>query len=105
MDCCAAGLDISNVTHVIQYDLPNCIDDYVHRIGRTGRAGNTGLATAFINEKNKSLAAELLELLREVLPLSTMLPVAGQCSGVQFFSGPKLVHTRVCCNAKGNIPD
>jgi superfamily II DNA/RNA helicase len=64
-DVAARGLDISNVTHVIQYDLPNCIDDYVHRIGRTGRAGNTGLATAFINEKNKSLAAELLELLRE----------------------------------------
>jgi len=64
-DVAARGLDISNVTHVIQYDLPNCIDDYVHRIGRTGRAGNTGLATTFINEKNKGMVGELLELLRE----------------------------------------
>lgn len=64
-DVAARGLDISNVTHVIQYDLPNCIDDYVHRIGRTGRAGNTGLATAFVNDKNRSLVMELQELLRE----------------------------------------
>jgi ATP-dependent RNA helicase DDX3X len=38
----ARGLDIPNVTHVVNYDLPTDIDDYVHRIGRTGRAGNTG---------------------------------------------------------------
>ncbi|KAJ8110086.1 hypothetical protein OPT61_g6970 [Boeremia exigua] len=45
----ARGLDIPNVTHVVNYDLPTDIDDYVHRIGRTGRAGNTGIATAFFN--------------------------------------------------------
>ena len=43
----ARGLDIPNVSHVINYDLPSDIDDYVHRIGRTGRAGNVGIATAF----------------------------------------------------------
>eukprot|EP00668_Euglena_longa_P002014 GGOE01002343.1.p1 GENE.GGOE01002343.1~~GGOE01002343.1.p1 ORF type:complete len:663 (-),score=76.54 GGOE01002343.1:715-2499(-) len=64
-DVAARGLDINNVAHVIQYDLPNCIDDYVHRIGRTGRAGNTGLATAFLNEKNRALVGDLTELLRE----------------------------------------
>eukprot|EP00667_Euglena_gracilis_P002936 EG_transcript_2941 len=64
-DVAARGLDINNVTHVIQYDLPNCIDDYVHRIGRTGRAGNTGLATAFVNDKNRSLVQDLTLLLKE----------------------------------------
>ncbi|KAG0096164.1 DEAD-box ATP-dependent RNA helicase [Podila epicladia] len=61
----ARGLDIPNVTHVISYDLPTDIDDYVHRIGRTGRAGNTGIATAFLNRGNKGVVRDLLELLKE----------------------------------------
>ena len=61
----ARGLDIPNVKHVINYDLPSDIDDYVHRIGRTGRAGNTGLATAFLNRGNKNIIRELVELLQE----------------------------------------
>lgn len=61
----ARGLDIPNVTHVVNYDLPGDIDDYVHRIGRTGRAGNTGHATAFFNRGNKNIVKELIELLRE----------------------------------------
>ncbi|KAI9359762.1 P-loop containing nucleoside triphosphate hydrolase protein [Pilaira anomala] len=61
----ARGLDIPNVTHVISYDLPTDVDDYVHRIGRTGRAGNTGVATAFFNRGNKNIARELVELLKE----------------------------------------
>ncbi|KAI0832005.1 ATP-dependent RNA helicase ded-1 [Trametes gibbosa] len=61
----ARGLDIPNVTHVINYDLPSDIDDYVHRIGRTGRAGNVGIATAFFNRGNRNIVRDLLELLRE----------------------------------------
>ncbi|CAO3695098.1 unnamed protein product [Umbelopsis ramanniana] len=61
----ARGLDIANVSHVISYDLPTDVDDYVHRIGRTGRAGNTGLATAFFNRGNKGIATELADLLKE----------------------------------------
>ncbi|SCU82855.1 LADA_0C08328g1_1 [Lachancea dasiensis] len=61
----ARGLDIPNVTHVINYDLPSDIDDYVHRIGRTGRAGNTGVATAFFNRGNKNVVKEMIELLSE----------------------------------------
>jgi ATP-dependent RNA helicase DDX3X len=61
----ARGLDIPNVTHVVNYDLPTDIDDYVHRIGRTGRAGNTGISTAFFNRNNRNIARELVELLRE----------------------------------------
>lgn len=61
----ARGLDIPHVAHVINFDIPNDIDDYVHRIGRTGRAGKTGLATAFFNESNMSLAKSLAELMQE----------------------------------------
>lgn len=61
----ARGLDIPNVTHVINYDLPTDIDDYVHRIGRTGRAGNTGLSTAFFNRGNRGIVRDLIDLLKE----------------------------------------
>jgi ATP-dependent RNA helicase RhlE len=47
-DVAARGLDIPNVSHVINYDQPNTYDDYVHRIGRTGRAGKTGIALTFV---------------------------------------------------------
>ena len=61
----ARGLDIPNVTHVVNYDLPTDIDDYVHRIGRTGRAGNTGKSTAFFNRGNRGIVRDLIELLKE----------------------------------------
>ncbi|KDP21899.1 hypothetical protein JCGZ_03037 [Jatropha curcas] len=64
-DVAARGLDIPHVAHVVNFDLPNDIDDYVHRIGRTGRAGKTGLATAFFNENNLSLARSLADLMQE----------------------------------------
>lgn len=61
----ARGLDIPNVSHVVNFDLPGDIDDYVHRIGRTGRAGNVGIATAFFNRSNLNVVKGLIELLNE----------------------------------------
>ena len=61
----ARGLDIPNVKHVINFDLPSDIEEYVHRIGRTGRMGNLGLATSFFNDKNRNLAKDLVELILE----------------------------------------
>ena len=61
----ARGLDISHVTHVINFDLPSDIEEYVHRIGRTGRMGNLGVATSFFNEKNRNIVRDLVELLTE----------------------------------------
>lgn len=85
-DVAARGLDIPNVSHVINFDMPNNIDDYVHRIGRTGRVGNTGLAFAFMNEKNRSIARDLFELLtdahQEIPPwLATMASYGGGGGG------------------------
>merc|ERR1719304_87918 len=61
----ARGLDIPNVKHVINFDMPSDIEEYVHRIGRTGRMGNLGLATSFFNEKNRNLVRDLVEILIE----------------------------------------
>ena len=47
-DVASRGLDIDDVTHVINFDLPETQDDYIHRIGRTGRADKTGVALTFV---------------------------------------------------------
>jgi len=61
------GLDIENVQHVINFDLPNTIEDYVHRIGRTGRCGNTGKAVSFFDDQSDGhLVQSLLKVLSEV---------------------------------------
>jgi ATP-dependent RNA helicase DDX3X len=64
-DVAARGLDIPNVTQVINFDMPSNIDDYVHRIGRTGRVGNVGNALSLMNEKNKNIAKDLINVLIE----------------------------------------
>ncbi|KAE8687902.1 DEAD-box ATP-dependent RNA helicase 37 [Hibiscus syriacus] len=64
-DVASRGLDIPHVAHVINFDMPKNIVDYVHRIGRTGRAGKCGLATAFFSDKNFNLAKSLAEVMKE----------------------------------------
>jgi ATP-dependent RNA helicase DDX3X len=64
-DVASRGLDIPDVMHVVNYDMPNDIDSYVHRIGRTARAGRTGIASTFINEKNRNVLRDLMDLLLE----------------------------------------
>ncbi|XP_050320855.1 ATP-dependent RNA helicase vasa isoform X7 [Bactrocera neohumeralis] len=60
----ARGLDIKNVKHVINYDLPNSVDEYVHRIGRTGRVGNNGRATSFFDpDQDTAIASDLVKIL------------------------------------------
>ena len=61
-DVAARGLDIPAISHVINYDLPSCSEDYVHRIGRTGRAGRKGVAFTFVSKEQKYLLRDIQKL-------------------------------------------
>lgn len=68
-DIAARGIDIDDLTHVINFDLPNVPETYVHRIGRTGRAGNTGIAISFCSVDEKEELRDIQKLIRKTIPV------------------------------------
>ncbi len=76
-DVAARGIDISHLTHVINYDFPETAEQYVHRTGRTGRAGRTGTAIALVGPKDIG-NVYLLRLTYKIRPIERQLPSAGE---------------------------
>lgn len=64
-DVAARGLDVNDISYVINYDMPENITDYIHRIGRTGRHNKTGTAYSFVTEVNAGLVPDLVTVLRQ----------------------------------------
>ncbi|KEQ80525.1 P-loop containing nucleoside triphosphate hydrolase protein [Aureobasidium pullulans EXF-150] len=64
-DVASRGIDVRNITHVLNYDYPNNSEDYIHRIGRTGRAGAMGTAITFFTTENSKQARDLVNVLAE----------------------------------------
>ena len=58
-DVAARGLDVEQISHVVNYDIPNDVEAYVHRIGRTGRAGRSGVATLFLTPRERRMMREI----------------------------------------------
>jgi ATP-dependent RNA helicase RhlE len=87
-DIAARGIDVDLLSHVIIYDLPNEPETYVHRIGRTGRAGASGVAIAFCDYEEKKLLKQITDLIKKDItvvhdhpfPLSHTAPVRTQPS-------------------------
>jgi ATP-dependent RNA helicase RhlE len=77
-DIAARGIDVDGVSHVVNFDLPNIPEDYVHRIGRTARAGAPGVAIAFCSDEERSHLREIEKLIRvsiRVIPVPSAVSV------------------------------
>jgi ATP-dependent RNA helicase RhlE len=71
-DIAARGIDIDDVSHVINYELPNIPESYVHRIGRTARAGNGGIAVSFCNDEERAYLKTIEKLTRRTVAVTTL---------------------------------
>ena len=75
-DIAARGIDVDNLSHVINFELPNVPETYVHRIGRTGRAGASGIAYSFCDQEEKEFLRDIQKLIANTVPVVTEHPYA-----------------------------
>lgn len=90
-DIAARGIDIDELTHVINFELPNVPETYVHRIGRTGRAGNTGIAISFCDQEERTELKDIQKLIAKNIPVVDSHPYPlSAASFVPQVGGPKI---------------
>jgi ATP-dependent RNA helicase RhlE len=73
-DIAARGIDVDGISHVINYELPNEPESYVHRIGRTARAGAEGVALSFCDAEERAYLRDIEKLIRQNLPVVEQHP-------------------------------
>ena len=82
-DVASRGLDIANVTHVINFDMPKHTEEYVHRVGRTGRAGNKGDAVSLVGPKDWDSFKRVEAYLQQDLSFSELEGLKGKFKGLK----------------------
>ncbi|HAN65071.1 MAG TPA: DEAD/DEAH box helicase [Chitinophagaceae bacterium] len=81
-DIAARGIDIDDLAHVLNFDLPNVPETYVHRIGRTGRAGASGTAISFCDHSEMDFLKDIQKLIRKSIPLVSGHPFEGMAPAI-----------------------
>ncbi|ANE52728.1 DEAD/DEAH box helicase [Flavisolibacter tropicus] len=79
-DIAARGIDVDDLTHVINFDLPNVPETYVHRIGRTGRAGTSGIALSFCDHEERAFLKDITKLIKLSIPVVDEHPFKGNAT-------------------------
>lgn len=82
-DIAARGIDVDDLSHVINFELPNIPETYVHRIGRTGRAGNSGSALSFCDMEERAYLRDIHKLIEKTIPVVEDHPYASKLQFVQ----------------------
>jgi ATP-dependent RNA helicase RhlE len=94
-DIAARGIDVDDVSHVVNFELPNVPEDYVHRIGRTARAGATGTAIAFCSDEERPYLRGIEKLTRTavpVMPIPASVQEARQDTAALLVAAPSTSH-------------
>lgn len=68
-DIAARGIDVDNLSHVINFEIPNVPETYVHRIGRTGRGGASGIALSFCDDEERAYVKDIIKLIKQQIPV------------------------------------
>ena len=82
-DIAARGIDVDDLTHVINYELPDIAETYVHRIGRTGRAGASGISFSFCEAEETEALRDIHKLIGKQIPLNSNHPYHITFNGIQ----------------------
>jgi ATP-dependent RNA helicase RhlE len=88
-DIAARGIDIDELSHVINFELPNVPETYVHRIGRTGRAGASGISISFCDEEEKEYLRDIQKLIGKTIPVVTDQPYP-MAAGAAAIKNPRI---------------
>ena len=92
-DIAARGIDIDQLSHVLNYELPNVPETYVHRIGRTGRAGAAGIALSFCSREEKAFLKDIEKLIKKSIPVMSHQVASTTEKIVRDFDAPRKATT------------
>lgn len=101
-DVAARGIDVDDITHVINFDLPNEPESYVHRIGRTARAGASGIAISFCDRDERAYLKDIEKIIRDTIPRDYDHPWQEEATAMLFQDGEEIPVTRPKRNGGGN---
>ena len=90
-DLIARGIDVTDVTHVINFDIPESPENYMHRIGRTGRADKNGIAITFVSEKDEAALISIQELMQRQLSFTELSEAIEYTDEILEFEKPKII--------------
>jgi superfamily II DNA/RNA helicase len=100
-DIVSRGIDVEDIDLIINYDVPNDGEDYIHRIGRTARAESDGVAITFINQQEQQKFADIEKLLGEEIPKSIVPQMFGEGPAYEPHNQRRMPHNR--SNRPGNF--
>ncbi len=105
-DIAARGIDVDAVSHVINFDLPNEPESYVHRIGRTARAGAEGTAISFCSAEERAYLRDIERLIRQRVPVAGEIPASARASSADLESDrPAQRHSRPASRSSDRSSD